>query len=199
MRDFIKYRFSVIIFIIILCMFFFTKCMNNENDETGISQPASYTDFAGSSTCIGCHKNIYDTHINTAHFKTSAPATEKNINGSFKTGENTFDYNNGGKVSMEKKADGLYQVAYINNIEKKSERFDMVIGSGTKGQSFASWTGNYLFQLPITYFTGTNQWCNSPGYPGKIAFNRPITSRCLECHSTFAETITAPKDRTGSL
>jgi hypothetical protein len=88
---------------------------------------------------------------------------------------------------MENRSNGLYQVAYVDGAEKKSERFDIVIGSGTKGQSFASWSANKLFQLPITYFTSTNQWCNSPGYPNKLAFDRPITSRCLECHATFAE------------
>ncbi|MEO6541782.1 MAG: multiheme c-type cytochrome, partial [Ferruginibacter sp.] len=194
MRHFLKYRFSLtVILVIILSMFFFIKCTNNENNKTDISGPVNYADFAGSASCMNCHKNIYDAHINTAHFKTSGPATDTNIRGSFKAGENTFDYNNGGKVSMEKRADGYYQVAYINNIEKKSERFDMIIGSGTKGQSFASWTGNYLFQLPITYFTSATQWCNSPGYPNKIAFNRPITSRCLECHSTYAEKTAAPE------
>lgn len=194
MRDFIKYRFSlIIILVIILCMFFFTKCINNEKEQTESSVSTAYTSFAGSASCAGCHKNIYDTHVNTAHFKTSGPATEKNIRGSFKPGQNEFDYNNGGKLLMEKRGDSFYQVAYINNIEKQSRRFDMVIGSGTKGQSFASWTGNNLFQLPITYFTSAAQWCNSPGYPNKIAFNRPITSRCLECHSTFAEKISAQR------
>ena len=97
---------------------------------------------------------------------------------------------------MEKRADGFYQVGYIDGVEKKSQRFDMVIGSGTKGQSFASWNNNHLVQLPITYFTSAGQWSNSPGYPDKIAFNRPITSRCLECHATFAEKISAEGTRT---
>jgi mono/diheme cytochrome c family protein len=179
--------------VIMLCLFFFTQCINNEKEKTADSVTAANGSFAGEASCAGCHKNIYDSHVNTAHFKTSGLATEKNIRGSFKAGENTFDYNNGGKISMEKRANGFYQVAYIDNIEKKSKRFDMVIGSGTKGQSFASWTNNFLFQLPITYFTSASQWCNSPGYPNKIAFNRPITSRCLECHATFAEKIAAPE------
>jgi hypothetical protein len=94
---------------------------------------------------------------------------------------------------MVKQADSFYQVAYINGIEKKRQHFDVVIGSATKGQSYATWTGNKLFQLPITYFTSAGQWCNSPGYPDKISFNRPITSRCLECHATFAEKKSAPE------
>ena len=193
MRSFIKYRVSFIMLVIILCLFFFTTCINNEKEKTDNSFTAGYASFAGTASCATCHKNIYDLHVNHAHFKTSELATEKNIMGSFDTGKNTFVYNDRAMITMEKRADGFYQVAYINNIEKKSKRFDMVIGSGTKGQSFASWTGNFLFQLPITYFTSAAQWSNSPGYPNKIAFNRPITSRCLECHATYAQKIAAPE------
>ncbi len=193
MNNIIKYRSLVFIFVgMLLCTFFFTKCINNEKDKADGQVMTNHASFAGSASCVNCHKKIYDSHMSTAHFLTSATADEKNIRGSFETGNNTFEYFNGDKVAMEKRANGFYQVAYINNIEKKSERFDMVIGSGTKGQTFASWTNNNLFQLPITYFTSASRWCNSPGYPNKIAFNRPITSRCLECHSTFAEKISAP-------
>ena len=174
-------------------MFLFTKCINSGKRETeSLPSANGYSAYAGSASCAGCHKNIYDTHINTAHFRTSGNATADNIKGSFENGKNTFTYNNGATVSMEKHADSFYQVAYVKNVEKKRERFDMVIGSGTKGQSYASWVNNNLVQLPITYFTSANQWSNSPGYPNKIAFNRPITSRCLECHATFAETISPP-------
>lgn len=103
-----------------LGLFFFTKCINNEKDKADsqiITKPAS---FAGSATCVSCHKAIYDSHINTAHFLTSAVADEKNIRGSFETGKNTFEYFDGSMVAMEKRAKGLYQVAYINNIEKKA-------------------------------------------------------------------------------
>ena len=188
MRNIIKYRSLVVtLFIIFLCMFLFTKCINNEKSDSTPQLVNDYSAYAGSASCAGCHKNIYDTHINTAHFRTSALANDTNIIGSFNKGKNTFVYNQREKIEMEKKADGYYQVAYVDNLEKKSQRFDMVIGSGTKGQSYASWINNNLVQLPITYFTSEHQWSNSPGYPNRIAFNRPITSRCLECHATFAE------------
>ncbi len=186
-----RYRSSVIIlFLILFCIFLFTKCINNQKDKAAdIIKAGNFEKYAGSGKCISCHKTIYDSHIQTAHFLTSCIATEKNIKGSFDTGKNTFVYNNGSLMAMQKRADGFYQAAYINGIEKKSQRFDMVIGSGTKGQSFASWLNSKLMQLPITYFTSAHQWSNSPGYPNKIAFNRPITSRCLECHSTYADKI----------
>lgn len=194
MKEIIKYRFSVIIlFIILFCMFFFIKCISNQKDKTAIINKSNYKTFTGGATCVNCHKSICDSAANTAHFNTSAIADNKNIMGSFETGKNTFVYNTGGTVAMEKRATGFYQVAYINGVEKKRQRFDITIGSGTKGQSYASWINNVLVQLPVTYFTSADKWCNSPGYPDKIAFNRPITSRCLECHASFAEKISEPE------
>ena len=93
---------------------------------------------------------------------------------------------------MEKREDGFYQVEYFRETEKKAHRFDIVIGSGTMGQSYLYWMNNHLFQLPITYFTAANAWSNSPGFPDKVLFNRIITSRCMECHTTFAKPISEP-------
>lgn len=194
MRNIIKYRSSVItLFFILLCIILFTKCINNEKENPGTANTKAYSAYAGSSSCAGCHKSIYESHLNTAHFHTSEPATEKSIKGSLDTGKNTFAYNLVEMIAMEKRSTGIYQVAYINGVEKKSERFDITVGSGTKGQSYASWVGDKLVQLPITYFTSANAWSNSPGYPNKIAFNRPVTSRCLECHATYAEKISKPE------
>ena len=50
-----------------------------------------------------------------------------------------------------------------------------------------------MYQLPVSYFTAADKWANSPQYPTHpVLFNRPITSRCLECHTTFAQRISAP-------
>ena len=46
----------------------------------------------------------------------------------------------------------------------RTERFDLVIGSGGKGQTYLYWKGDQLFQLPVTYWTELGQWVNSPGY-----------------------------------
>ena len=187
MHSISRYRSSAIVFFAIsLCIFLFSKCINDEKDKLDATVTTnSYEKFVGSDKCISCHKAIYDTHVHTAHFLTSATASEQNVKGSFDNAKNKFMFSNGRLIAMQKKSDGLYQVAYIKGVEKKSQRFDMVIGSGTKGQSYGTWVQDRLFQLPITYFTSADQWSNSPGYPNKIAFNRPITSRCLECHATY--------------
>lgn len=179
-------RSTIIIIIIVSSIFLVTRCINDSGNKREASNNNGFKKFAGSASCAGCHKDIYDKNIHTEHYLTSAPATEKNILGSFERGKNVFAFDLLSIVTMEKRDSGLYQVGYKNGNEIKKGRFDIVIGSGRKGQSYLSWLNNRLVQMPITYFSPAGQWSNSPGYPpDKISFNRPITSRCLECHSTY--------------
>ena len=143
--------------------------------------------FAGSAVCAGCHKSIYESHIKTAHYLDSRPASKDFIKGSFKDGHNNFVYNKWMNVLLEQKEDRYFQTGYVNGVPYQSEPFDIVIGSGRKGQTYLYWDGNKLFQLPVSYYTPLNSWCNSPGYPTSyIKFNRIIPPQCLECHATYA-------------
>ena len=172
--------------------------MNNGNtSEQSSNKPqnkkANFQDFAGSVTCANCHKEIYETHVKTGHYLTSRPASEKYIKGNLEKGKNIYPFHPGLFVAMEKRDSGLFQVAYLNGIEKVAHRFDIVTGSGAVGQTYLSWKENELYQLPISYLSSANEWANSPGFPGKVIFNRPVTSRCLECHSTYAKVISPPE------
>jgi hypothetical protein len=154
----------------------------------GVNRDATqFGDFAGGQACASCHKNIYDTHIQTAHYHTSEPANEHNVKGSFAVGKNTFQFNDNEYIAMERRGDRLYQVDYLHGKEDLAQSLDITTGSGKRGQTYLYWEGNKLFQLPISYFTPIDQWTNSPGYLNRARFNRPITSRCLECHSTWFE------------
>ena len=180
--------FTVLLVAGIFCL---TNCFNAEEEKKPAPAAAGKKLFAGSASCATCHAAISATHVNTAHFHTSEMAAATNIKGSFDSGKNTFSFSNGSLVKMEKRNGGFYQSAIYNGIEKKSQRFDIIFGSGTKGQSYTAWVGNVLVQLPITYFTATDQWSNSPGYPNEISLNRVVTSRCLECHTTYMEKTSA--------
>lgn len=177
------------------CIIFFVKCIDKQQNTRADNLSKNLKEFAGADKCLKCHKSIYDSFIQTAHHLTSLPATEQNIKGSLQPGTNAFSFNYNVKVVAEKRKDGVYQVEYINDVEKKARRFDITIGSGTRGQTYLYWWKDTLFQLPLTYLTAANQWCNSPGYAEHIAFGRPVTSRCLECHATFAQTISEPDEK----
>jgi hypothetical protein len=68
----------------------------------------------------------------------------------------------------------------------RSERIDIVTGSGVRGQTYLYWAGNQLYELPVSYWSDGNQWINSPGYEdGTANFARHVDPRCLECHATY--------------
>lgn len=164
---------------------------NSINKDEELSGVIHYSgiEFAGSETCVECHQAIADSHFQTAHFLTSRPATTETVKGSFDSTENLFKINERLKVVMENDGADLFQVAYVDGEEVDREPMDITIGSGRKGQTYLYWDSSALFQLPVSYYTPLDVWCNSPGYPDNaILFNRNIQARCLECHSTFFRT-----------
>lgn len=185
--------FLLIVFIwsgTILC----GSCNNNSIKNSGIIYPNGKR-FAGNETCKGCHKNIFELQSQTPHELSSRPGNTTSIKGSFEDGKNVFKLSSQLKVVMEKTAKGLSEVGYVDGLEVMRQPMDIVIGSGTKGQTYLYWYGNKLFQLPVSYYTPLNTWCKSPGFPNdKILFNRPISGRCLECHSTYAKSISTEND-----
>jgi len=157
-----------------------TQCLY-QSKAVDVRGPA----YAGSASCMQCHKDVYSSYLHTAHFQTSRPATPQTVHGNFAPGANMLDFGTGQKMTMEKRDSGLYQTGYVNNRQVETERFDIVIG-GVKAETYLYWKGDKLFELPMSYFKSLHGWTNSPGYPkGIINFDRPIVTRCLECHSSY--------------
>ncbi len=154
--------------------------------------------FAGSESCASCHLDIHQTFLNTAHNKTSALASKSTVLGSFKEGENVLQFNDHDRVVMNEYDSGLFQSSFINDEFQGAQRFDIVTGSGTKGQTYLSWRGNKIVQLPVSNSVPEKQWSSSPGNPtDRIILNRPVISRCLNCHSTHIDVtaqMNAPPD-----
>ena len=88
------------------------------------------------------------------------------------------------EVVMLRSKHQFRQSARINGMETVSAPFDMVIGSGRNGQTYFTWVGNQLYQLPVSYYAATKQWCNSPGFPNYFLFERQVPPNCMECHTS---------------
>jgi len=142
--------------------------------------------FVGSVTCKECHNDIYNSHLQTAHYNTSAIADKENIKGSFTSGENILSHADF-DVEMSRKGNAFFQHAKDKNTEQSQspKKIDIVIGSGVKGQTFLTWEDEHLFQLQASYYPPTDTWINSPGYPDQL-IHRPVRDGCLKCHVTFA-------------
>ena len=184
---------KVFLSLLLFLIFFFVRCIDNENkkiqDEHGNDR---YAQFAGSAACAGCHKDIWQTHIHTAHYLTSAASDTQNVLGSAQPGQNRYYYAPDLYLQVERNKDSFYQVEYAGGSARAFAPMDITVGSGKRGQTFLYWYHDRLFQLPLTWFTALHQWTNSPGYSNRVIFRRPVTSRCLECHSTYFQTTSKP-------
>ncbi|MGW9687038.1 cytochrome c3 family protein [Flagellimonas sp. 2504JD1-5] len=189
---------SLIILLIVLFAgpAYYCKNSNIESDYYSPETIATHFNgeqFVGSQTCLECHGDIYATHIETAHFKTSVPANSENIKGSFESGSNILDLRDVEFV-MKQEKDSFFQHSNIKNraIEYPPSKFDVVIGSGVRGQTYLTWEDDGLFQLQPSYHTPSDSWINSPGYP-TYNLKRPIDDACLKCHLTFATNLNIEK------
>jgi len=153
--------------------------------------------FVGDAACLPCHQTQSASYLRTAHHLTSQPADRNSILGSFAPGSNTLMIAAPGAdnsaprfyFTMVARKDGVYQTAVAElNAQKltRSERIDVVVGSGVRGQTYLYWHSNRLYELPVSYWTEGRQWINSPGYQdGTANFGRRADPRCMECHTTY--------------
>jgi hypothetical protein len=158
-------------------------------------KPLSRRAYAGDSACRSCHEQESRTYPGTAHHLTSRTPSEHSILGKFSPGSNILLTSNPYlHFEMSANKDGYFESAVEQPAPSETishtERIDVVIGSGRKGQTFLFWKGDKLFELPVSYWTELDGWINSPGYPdGSPHFDKPVVPRCLECHSGFFEAV----------
>ena len=161
-----------------------SQCISNS--------PAQNTDargnvYAGSVSCIKCHKSVYNNYLHTAHYQTSRTASAGNVHGNFTEGGNTLTLSDSVTVVMQKQGKALWQVKYVNNKAVEKHPFDIVFG-GVKAETYLYWKNKQVLQLPVSYYNAIHAWGNSPGYEAGYAdFSRIIGTRCFECHSSYVK------------
>lgn len=167
------------------------------SNETA-KRPAGYrSQYVGDAACFGCHESESRSYIHTAHHLTSQIANRETVLGSFASGQSILTISKADPDSaspnlsfrMESRDDGLYETAVAQLGAKTlfhTERMDIVVGSGVRGQTYLFWLKDELFELPVSYWTEGHQWINSPGYEdGTANFTRRADPRCMECHTTY--------------
>jgi hypothetical protein len=150
-----------------------------------------YEGYVGPDSCKECHQEYYDGFVQTAHYRTSALASSDSIRGSFEPGQNKLETRQPGfhyeLVEEEGKHFQKLLVEENGKTYHHQRPFHVVTGSGNIGQTYLYWEDEFLFQLPVSWFSNGG-WINSPGYPDGLAnFARPIQDSCLACHTTMVD------------
>jgi len=167
----------------------------------GVKAPPPRREYVGDQACRSCHEKQALTYSQTAHHLATSWPSAATMKGSFARDSNILRTSNPYlHFEMTEKPEGYFQSAIEEPGESKvisrTERIDIVAGSARKGQSYLFWKGDLLFQLPVTYWTETNSWVNSPSYPdGSPHFDKETIPRCLECHASYFEWIPTAVNR----
>lgn len=168
------------------------------SSEKTLHGPPPANVYVGDQVCAQCHQKEAEEYLQTPHHLDSAEATTSTVQGDFTPGKNVLRTRDPNLIfAMIEAQDGFYvsavNIADPQKLTGVAERFDIVVGSGRRGQTALYWRGDRLFQMPITWWGFTHQWVNSPGFPdGEVHFERPIIPRCLECHTTWFEALEPP-------
>lgn len=185
--------FILVLFLAFFLIFKFGFNRCSEGDYLPLKPIVEHSDgqgFSGSVVCAECHLDVYNSHIKTAHFNSSAKSDIEKIKGSLKESEKSFQLNDSIAFKIHTRNENVYQDVFLTSKDSlvDSLRLDVVIGSGTKGQTYLNWQDSTLYQIQVSYFAPNDSWINSPGYPSnRLASKRPIKERCLECHMTYAK------------
>lgn len=166
---------------LVFCLLLFYQCSSNDLKATD----ARGKDFAGTGACLSCHQNTAASYMHARHYKTSSAAGSEAL-GKIIAARGKFYFGDSSYITLEKEKGGVVQQFHGKGKDPMSYQFDIAFGSGEKAQTFASWQGDKLLQLPLSYFSTVRAWVNSPGFPVSHArFNRVIQSRCFECHASY--------------
>jgi Cytochrome c554 and c-prime len=178
-------RILVILVAIATVIMILSRCMNTADSLPKDIRGEAYT---GAATCVKCHQKIKQSFAHNAHGLTSKPVYDQELLKVFAPDSNVFNFDANQKVVVEKRTGGVFQVAYVNGKEARAEKFDMVFGSGEKAYTYAYWKGKKLYELPLSYFSAIRNWAISPGFTKQtFYYDRPIGSRCLECHASYVD------------
>lgn len=178
-----KHRLAPVILLGLCCLIvLFSQCV--QEPETSPDPRGSA--YAGPQRCVSCHQHMAASFAGAAHAASTRPASRQSIRGSFAKDSNIFVYHKGLHVAAEQRDDGFYQVAYVHDTPRQAERFDIVVGSGRKAQTYLYWYDDQVFQLPLSYSVAAGNWVNSPQYPPhQVRFDRNIPIGCFECHASY--------------
>ncbi len=151
----------------------------------------------GSKTCSGCHPEIYRKYSATSMSRSSGKVGE----GPF---QETFDRARfsdpalGAEYRVSLSAEG-YRLEFSR--EPAGVRGERIlawfIGSGRVARSYASSLDGFLFQAPVSYYTGRANWGPSPGFEQHSFINltRAVGTKCLQCHASRLQPVAGAETR----
>ncbi len=150
----------------------------------------------GSLTCAGCHPAIVRQYSQSGMARTSGRIGAANLMESFE--QAAFrDPSTGAQYRVSSGGES-YRLEFERGPDVRGDRqLAWFLGSGRVGRSYVFSLDNYLYQSPVSYYSGARKWAISPGFQRRtsIDLTRAIEPSCLQCHATGLRPVAGTDNR----
>jgi hypothetical protein len=142
-------------------------------------------------TCIGCHRNVYETFIHTGMGQSWDNATRQKSSAKFDAHALVFDSTRNLYYRPFWQNDSLYitefRLSGRDTVHKRIEKISYVVGSGQHTNSHIRRVNGFLYQAPITFYTQRGVWDLAPGFDatGAKRWTRIVSEECMNCHNMY--------------
>ena len=150
-----------------------------------------HSEYVGSQACRDCHREQFDTYLQTAHSSALTP-----VNPADEPADGLFDHRLSGRRYRAVRRDGkLWHEESVPGADGAEVLLTSLpvayrVGSGRFGRTYLCEAQGFLVESPITWYEPRHGWGMSPGYdsPQHQSFERVIPESCLLCHAGQLET-----------
>lgn len=156
--------------------------------------------YVGPLACIDCHRERVAEFMQTKHFQACREPEADGMPKGFLPGHGQFPSREPQiAFEMTHTKEGFFQTATVSNSSgqrKTSSRIDLIYGSPPNDEVYFTWQGDHLSELPVAWLHPQQEWGASTFHPDSTGdFSRPISVRCLECHTTWFQHVPGTLNR----
>lgn len=191
--------------LLLLC---FSRCA----EEQGEAQPAETTQgvylnhsdtarYVGKEVCKNCHYDTYQNFIHTGMGLSFDYASKTKSSAVFHADSTLYDSHSNFHYKPYWKNDSLvlleYRLEGKDTIFSREERVHYIIGSGQHTNSHIYSSGDYLHQLPFTYYTQDGHLDFPPGFEDghNTRHTRKIGLECMSCHNALPDFVMGSENK----
>ncbi len=186
-----SFHLSKILFIpFVICLLLLACGEPPENEVSAYLNHSDSAKYVGIATCKLCHQSVYESFIQTGmgrsmgladKFRSSADFANPVLHDELKDLHYRAFFENDSLYMLE------YRMQGEDTLHRLINRVNYIIGSGHHTNSHLHLSGQYLTQMPMTYYTQKGKWDLPPGFENGLntRFSRKIGLECMTCHNAY--------------
>ena len=181
----------------------FVLVKNNETQaaEINIEKPLGFSvtkgaaaDYIEDLACKQCHASHWDSYQHVGMSKSFVSPKAENLIEDFDAPAYYHKDSQRYYQIKKRKEDLIFKRYQLDDDNQKinvyEQKIDWILGSGHKTRSYLYQTEvGEIFQLPLGWYSETQQWLMGPGYEGPFhpGVQRIVRRECMFCHNAFPD------------